>query len=524
MGSFATLVITSWQTFRYPLAGWLLMVCGALQDVYGQTRHYLEGHKTGRTSSVILVSSASLSSPMSPPTLTTPFYYADSNQLTGTTTNASTAEVRSLLDVAGLLSADAYIQFRNTSNQYIPGGTTTYITLNEAPNFNGLLSVPLSQQEFIIGTGFSGAGDYVLGGLFGPSANENVGTVIPSTVTELLVDGQGRWYAGITPPDDYNSVRLTIQSGDALIGAGNGISVNIHNAFTQEIGDKCSVLGKFTTPGETTGINVNLLNLNEAIANAHHVLLDNSQYAAYSSGVLGLGVANSISQTIVFDHKATINDGINIKLGLSNSLIGLDVLNSEAVSVSAYNGPGGSPVWEADLQEIGSLLGLDLLDLINLDGSHQNLEFTIKPGVVFDRIKIQFNPGLITLDVIGDALRVFHVKLLPETPEITTHPKSQVVCAGDEVTFSVSTTPTSIVTGYQWQYFDGTTWVNVLDSESLPTYTIPNIPVEQNGRQYRVAVTGGQSGCEQTVFSAIADLVVNNTPGRPDINIANSSN
>src|SRR5690606_11284007 len=226
-----------------------------------------------------------------------------------------------------------------------------------------------------------------------------------------------------TPPTPYNSVRLTVQTGNALLSLGDYISTNVYNAFYETSGGACSINGRFTTPGEVTGISVNLLNLNKAIANPHYALNNNpDQYAAYSSGVANVGVATSISQTIIYDHKASATDGINVKLGLANNLIGLDVLNTEAIHIYAYDGPNSTAVWEGSLVDVAQLLDLDLLDLINLGGSHGTLEFTVNPGVQFDRIKIQFNPGLIGVEVIGDALRDYHIKLDTSVPSILDKP------------------------------------------------------------------------------------------------------
>lgn len=512
-------------TKRLPLLAILtILLCGMVQEGYGQTRTYLTGQKTGRTESTILVSTANLSTPMSSPTLFTPFYFADIDKLVEHTIEPVKIQITSLLDLAGLLNASAYIQFRNTANSSISERTTTYITLNEPPNLSGLLNVPLSEQEFIIGKGYSNSDDYKLGELLDPAA-ENTGTEIANTVTELLIDDEEKWYAGITPSSDYNSVRLTLKTGNALLSVGDVFSVNVYNAFTQTEGNECSIFGKFTTPGEVTGISVNLLNLSEAISDAHHVLLDNDEYAAYSSGILGVGVANSISQTIVYDHKASSTDGLNVKLALSNNLIGLDVLNAEAISISAYDGPGGNAVWEKDLIEIAQLLDLDLLNLINLGGTHGMLEFTVHPNKQFDRIQIQFTPSVINVGVLNDALRVYHVKLAPAPPTITDQPEDQEICAGETVTFSVSAnSPAGTITGYQWQYYDGTNWVPAPGTYENASYTISNTDQSLNGRLYRVAITGGHFGCEQTIYSESAELSVTPLPGRATVNFLETNN
>lgn len=448
------------------------------------------------------------------------FYYGTESILNGTTTNFTTASVNQAL--VGLTpAANTYIQFRNTSNDTISGGKTSYITLKESPEMNGIASVSLGEQSYISGSGYIGASDYSLNG----NGNENNGTSVNSH-SELLLDINNEWYLGVTPSSSYNAVRLNVTLPQSELSVARSVSVRIYNAFHEAPGDACSIYGRFTTPGEVTGISVNLLNLNEAIANPHYVLNNNpDQYAAYLSGELEINVNTSISQTIVYDHKASVTDGINVKLALNNDLIGLDVFSTDAIYIYAYDGPNSTPSWEGSLADVAQLLDLDLLDLINLGGSHGTLEFTVNPGVQFDRIKIQFNPGLIDVGVIGDALRLYHIKLAPAAPTITGQPTNQEICAGENVTFTASaTTPSGAITGYQWQYHNGSSWVNAPGESDTESYTITNVPQTHTGRIYRVAITGGQPGCEQTVYSSGAELSVIPVPGRAHVNFTEANN
>lgn len=511
-------------TKRLPLLAILTaLLFGMVQEGYGQTRTFLTGQKTGNRSFGLL-SDASLTSPMVEHSVIIggfQFYFGSSSILNGNTTEYTEASANQALGVLGLIpAASTYIQFRNTNNSTIPAGTTSYITLMEPPVIGGIANLSLGEQTFITGSGYVGATNYSISG-FG---SENNGTSVGG-YSELLVDAANDWYLGVTPTSAYNSVRLNVTLPEDEISIARNISVQVHNAFTQTSGGACSVFGKFTTPGEVTGISVNLLNLSEAISDAHHVLLDNDEYAAYSSGILGVGVANSISQTIVYDHKASSTDGLNVKLALSNNLIGLDVLNAEAISISAYDGPGGNAVWEKDLIEIAQLLDLDLLNLINLGGTHGVLEFTVHPNKQFDRIQIQFTPSVINVGVLNDALRVYHVKLAPAPPTITDQPEDQEICAGETVTFSVSAnSPAGTITGYQWQYYDGTNWVPAPGTYENASYTISNTDQSLNGRLYRVAITGGHFGCEQTIYSESAELSVTPLPGRATVNFLETNN
>jgi len=96
-------------------------------------------------------------------------------------------------------------------------------------------------------------------------------------------------------------------------------------------------------------------------------------------------------------------------------------------------------------------------------------------------------------------------------PVITAQPATQTICAGSDVTFSVTATGT-----YQWQVStnSGGTWTNVTGQTSS-SYTITAVNADLNGNQYRCIVTGL---CGITNSNA-AILTVNTAPaitGQPE--------
>ena len=169
----------------------------------------------------------------------------------------------------------------------------------------------------------------------------------------------------VLPDAAFNSVRLNVQIPSDLRVAdiGRWVSVDVYNAFTESIGSMCSTSAGYTSPGEASGISLNTgvlgLNLSDLIANPHHAIQDNNDYASYSSGI-SLNVANTVSQTIYFDHAAQAIDGVRVKLALSNSFIGvdLDLTNLNSVNFVAYNGLSETPVWSQNLYSLAQLFGL----------------------------------------------------------------------------------------------------------------------------------------------------------------------
>ncbi|MEP7377851.1 MAG: DUF4082 domain-containing protein [Chitinophagaceae bacterium] len=100
-------------------------------------------------------------------------------------------------------------------------------------------------------------------------------------------------------------------------------------------------------------------------------------------------------------------------------------------------------------------------------------------------------------------------------PTVTTHPASQAVCAGSNVSFtSAATGGTPAV---QWQSStNGTTWTNITGATSA-TLTFAAVTAD-NGKQYRAAWTNSGG----TVNSITATLTVNAIPAAPSVSVVNS--
>jgi hypothetical protein len=78
---------------------------------------------------------------------------------------------------------------------------------------------------------------------------------------------------------------------------------------------------------------------------------------------------------------------------------------------------------------------------INGSQSHKKLDFIFKPGVQFDRLEVVFDQGVVSLGVLGDALRIYEVSLAPSLPHITVQPttaNSTNVCEGSTASFDVT--------------------------------------------------------------------------------------
>ncbi len=88
-------------------------------------------------------------------------------------------------------------------------------------------------------------------------------------------------------------------------------------------------------------------------------------------------------------------------------------------------------------------------------------------------------------------------------PLITTQPSNSVICPGCSTTVSVLATN---VTSYQWQFFNGGSWVDLMDTgvhggTTTATLVITNTTPSENGNQYRVLLDNVAYACASVISS-----------------------
>jgi hypothetical protein len=99
-------------------------------------------------------------------------------------------------------------------------------------------------------------------------------------------------------------------------------------------------------------------------------------------------------------------------------------------------------------------------------------------------------------------------------PSVTTHPSTQAICAGSNVTFTSAATGTPSPT-VQWQVNNGS-WTNIAGATNA-SYTFTPV-IGDNGKQYRAVWTNSQG----TANSNAATLTVNAIPGTPTVSVTNN--
>jgi gliding motility-associated-like protein len=98
------------------------------------------------------------------------------------------------------------------------------------------------------------------------------------------------------------------------------------------------------------------------------------------------------------------------------------------------------------------------------------------------------------------------------TPVINSQPTNQPICSSGNATISVSTSPSS--EPFQWQYYNGTSWVNVTNGSpsgfSYTNQTTSSLSISTsnaNCGDYQFRVITGSSGCSVNSNSAIVSVI-----------------
>ncbi|WP_350294070.1 hypothetical protein [uncultured Croceitalea sp.] len=102
-----------------------------------------------------------------------------------------------------------------------------------------------------------------------------------------------------------------------------------------------------------------------------------------------------------------------------------------------------------------------------------------------------------TAPLDGDGSLEYDYREAGIAPSISSQPIDAQTCPGCNATFTVTASNTNT---YQWQFFNGTTWVNLTDTgiysnTATATLTITSPTTSNNGDQYRVVVSNSSFSC-----------------------------
>lgn len=349
------------------------------------------------------------------------------NAVTQSTTTFATVNSYGGL-AAGLLAYNGELELKYPS--VVPAGTTSYVRIDFAPdvlnallggNLGGLLAnvlgnVVLGNHSFEIGARNS-SGTTIISG--------SSTTALSNPSLRLVKDGNGFFYAAITPNQPYDRVYIKDITKALLIGATN--NTKVYYAFYGTGIDPCAQA--FATGYEGDGLTVDVLGLGKAgVTNAERAIdADQTNYSEVSLGALG--VAGSISQNFYFETLSNAGDEFNLRFQTSAALLNAGLLNN--ITVTAYN--GNTQVFS---QPASTLLNLDLLGLLQ---NGQVVSIPFAPLVPFDHVKVTVS-SLLNVN-LTQSISIYGLTRSAGRPTFTAPASNAVsVCYNTSTNLSATTT------------------------------------------------------------------------------------
>ena len=319
-------------------------------------------------------------------------------------------------------------------------------------------------------------GDYDIGNASYRANNLNVGT---GTVLGLHPNGEisiAVWESGETMPSGPAPGRRAIvphsNDGGIFNSAGEDLLVN-------------AILWTSRVDTDLDGVDdyLDLDSDNDGIYDAVEANHNQSHTNGVVNGSVGSdGVPNAVQASGQED------SGIINYTVLDSDTDG----NLDAIEIDSDD-DGCNDVVEAGFTESGTTAG-------ELQGTGYNLITGLVTG----------STDGYTIPADVDTNLVFDYRELGLAPSITTEPINTIICPGCNGTFEVIASNTDI---YQWQQFNGTTWVNITDTgiysgTATNILSITNPTVSENGNQYRVITTSNTYACMQDDISNTVVLTI----------------
>ncbi len=245
-----------------------------------------------------------------------------------------------------------------------------------------------------------------------------------------------------------------------------------------------------TNTGVYSGATTSMLSLTTPAAS-----ISGYQYRCVVSGTCTPSVTSSTVSI-------TVNTAPSISTQPSNSIICTGGNTSFSISASGTaltyqwqvnSGSGWSNVTNAGIYNGATTNTLSLTAATTVVNSYQYrclVNGTCNPGVTS-------NVASLTVNI---------------PPAITASPSDSTICSGDNASFSITATGTSI--GYQWQVNSGSGWSNVTNTgvysgATTNTLSLTAATTTVHGYQYRCLVNGV---CPPQATSGVATLTVNALP------------
>lgn len=395
-------------------------------------------------------------------------------------------------------SAAAWIQLAFVStptDAVVPANTTVYIKATTTAA--GLLGL------------VGGAG------LTFTAYSSNTGTLNPVTLAfapRIYYTADGNIYFAVKPTANFKSIRITLTAG-AVLGDG---SADIFYAFygpnqTNDSNPFAYLLTDCGLPNVTStafsGITIGSVSVTNP---GNSIDADVNTASAYNTA--GASVAGHIIQTFHFNGNSNSGDAVRVIFSKGSALVNVDV--GKAVTIQGYNGVNSVGI----SKPLSSLLDADLLGLLTSGNSVVTSYFAPKDNnnasVIFDRVTLDFDLGLLGVSLNGNGLNVFDVRRVPDVPTSS----DATACTNVGTINLAATTVQTAITGIgNFTY----KWYNAVRQGTLLSTLVGQLPyvvtelTTVGKKDYYVDIT--KSGC--TVPSGRTKVTVNtvNPPVVPPV-------
>jgi hypothetical protein len=336
------------------------------------------------------------------------------------------------------------------------------------------------------------------------------------TAPKTYYTGDGNMYLAVTPTGNFQSIRITLASPLAL--GSNTMDVffafygptagNDSNPFPFNVAD-CG-LPNVSTFG-SSGISIGSFGVN----NPGYAIDGNASTTASSFYASGLSVLSGhIFQTFFFNGLSNTADAVRIVLAKNGAVTALSLAGS--IKVQGYN--GATPVGTSQL--FSTLLDVDLLNLLSTDNNKVTAYFAPKDvsnnPVIFDRITVDLDLGLLGVALGSNGLNIFDVRRVPDVP---TAPDLSVCANVGIAALSAVTVQESLSGIGAFTYH----WYDALQDGSLlhagKNYLVSGLSTAGQVKNYYVDIQ--KSGCGTTSGKKKVHVNIINPPVLPGVDLTN---
>ncbi|MGI9543155.1 MAG: hypothetical protein ACR2MX_07845, partial [Cyclobacteriaceae bacterium] len=328
----------------------------------------------------------------------------------------------------------------------------------------------------------------------------NPTSYIISNPTELTMKTEGTWVIGTAGTTEYPG------AGNTNPQVNFGISYNSKTEVLIRVGGEARVPGA-SAGGRQHNIEFSCLtNYNnpenyaidtDSDGIANHLDLDADNDGIYDAVEAGHGQAHTAG--VIGGPYSANGLADNVETVAESGLINYTVIDTDGTEAANFI--------DADSDGDGCSDANEAYANANADGGDNEYYGTGSPPAVDANGRVTAATYPVPADIGSNGTQDYVEA--EAAPVISTQPIDTAVCPGCNTTIFVVATNADT---YQWQWFNGTIWVDLTDTgiysgTTTDTLTLTNVTTAENGNQYRVMLSNVSFVCATTT-SNVATLIV----------------